>query len=300
MGDSHTNWTTMFFQIMFLICSVCNTHGVASTASPSCASDEYRAGQLCCFACPGGYRVHRDCTATANTLCSKCPDDTFKEGLSGQKQCSACTECDRGLGLKVKKWCTPTSDAECETRDGFFCRYRVHRDCTATTNSLCSKCPDGTFKEDLSGQKQCSACTECDPGLGLKVKKWCTPTSDAECETRDGFFCSETADKDTFSEATLSCQPHTICDSVGGVQIQPGTDSTDSTCIKYVAIVFIIIGCISFIILVLGAFFYRWRKIERDLTELEKLIDEMVSVITCLIQNTITCVNLAGSGGVIR
>ena len=29
-------------------------------------------------------------------------------------------------------------------------------------------------------------------------------------------------------------------------------------------------------------------------------IDELVSVITGLIQNTITCVNLAGSGGVIR
>ena len=31
-------------------------------------------------------------------------------------------------------------------------------------------------------------------------------------------------------------------------------------------------------------------------TELEKLIDEMVSVITGLIQNTIICVTLAGSG----
>ncbi|XP_056450752.1 tumor necrosis factor receptor superfamily member 23-like isoform X3 [Gadus chalcogrammus] len=249
----------MFLQILFLICSVCNTHGVASTASPSCASDEYRAGQLCCLACPGGYRVHRDCTATTNSLCSKCPDGTFKEGLSGQKQCSACTKC----------------------------------------------------------------------VTGLKVKKRCTPTSDTECEILDGFFCSDSADKDTFSEATLSCQPHTICDSVGGVQIQPGTDSTDSTCITYGAIAFIIIGCICFIIsLVLGALFYRWRKMERDLTEWEKLIDEMetreqrsecyalweqldkkkktqkqerkfdelidqllkVSVITGLIQNTIICV----------
>ncbi|CAL8253835.1 unnamed protein product [Arctogadus glacialis] len=78
-----------------------------------------------------------------------------------------------------------------------------------------------------------------------KVKKRCTPTSDAECEILDGFFCIVSADKDTFSKATLSCQPHTICDS--GVQIKPGTDSTDFTCIKYVAIGLIIIGCISFI-----------------------------------------------------
>ena len=34
--------------------------------------------------------------------------------------------------------------------------------------------------------------------------------------------------------------------------------------------------------------------------DLEKQIDTMVSVITGLIQNTIICVTLAGSGGVIR
>uniref|UniRef100_A0A8C5BQ69 TNFR-Cys domain-containing protein n=1 Tax=Gadus morhua TaxID=8049 RepID=A0A8C5BQ69_GADMO len=160
-----------------------------NTASPSCASDEYRAGQLCCLACTRGYRVHRDCTATANTLCSKCPDGTFKEGLSGQKQCSACTKCVRGQ--EVKKFCTPTSDTECEIPDGFFCSesffmisstksigkqhtltcsptgYRVHRDCSATTNTKCTKCPDGTFKEGLSGQKQCSNCTECVRGTSI-------------------------------------------------------------------------------------------------------------------------------------
>ncbi|XP_059909768.1 tumor necrosis factor receptor superfamily member 16-like isoform X1 [Gadus macrocephalus] len=275
MVEGHTNWTTMFLQIMFLIRSVCNTYGVASTASPSCTSDEYRVGQVCCLACPGGYRVHRDCTATANTLCSKCPDGTFKEGLSGQKQCSACTRC--VTGQKVKKSCTPTSDTVCESLDGFFCRYRVHRDCTATTNSSCSNGPEDTFKEDLSGQKQCSACTKC--VTGQKVKKSCTPTSDTECEIRDGFFCSESADKDTFSEATLSCQPHTKCDSVGGVQIQPGTDSTDSTCITYLTIVFMVMagmGCIGFIIaLVMGALFHRWLKMEWDLTEWEKLTDKM-------------------------
>ncbi|CAL8279845.1 unnamed protein product [Boreogadus saida] len=121
------------------------------------ASDEYRAGEFCCLACPGGYRVHRDCTATLITLCSKCPDGTFKEDLSGQKQCSNCTKC-------------------------------------------------------VTGQKE---------------KKSCTPTSDAECEIRDGFFCSESADKDTFPEATLSCQPHTISsgggNSVAALQLSSGS-----------------------------------------------------------------------------
>ncbi|CAL8279856.1 unnamed protein product [Boreogadus saida] len=258
------------------------------TLSSYCESDEYRAGQLCCLACPGGYRVRRDCTATTNTKCSRCPDDTFKEGLSGQKQCSACTKCDPGLGLKEKKSCTPTSDVLCKPLDGFFCidsrrggcrttqrhrlscspgqyigqrgtadedteclhctdgtfsngtsscqphttaastscpadeyragqvcclacpgGYRVRRDCTATTNTKCSRCPDDTFKEGLSGQKQCSACTECVTGLGLKEKKSCTPTSDVLCKPLDGFFCidSRRGGCRTTQRHRLSCSP---------------------------------------------------------------------------------------------
>ncbi|XP_030206217.1 tumor necrosis factor receptor superfamily member 14-like isoform X2 [Gadus morhua] len=247
MGDSHTNWTTMFLHILSLLCSVCNTYGVASTASPSCTSDEYRAGQVCCLACPGGYRVHRDCTATANTLCSKCPDGTFKEGLSGQKQCSNCTECGTGLGLKVKKSCSSTSDVLCKPLDGFFCIDSNGGGCRATQRHRLS-CSPGHYIGRIGTADEDRGCLHCTYG--------------------------------TFSNGTSSCQPHTTCDSVGGVQIQPGTDSTDSTCITYVAIVFIIIGCICFIIsLVLGALFYRRLKMEqeldRDLTEYKKQIDEM-------------------------
>ena len=133
MGDSHTNWTTMFLQILFLICSVCNTYGVASTASPSCPADEYRAGQLCCLACPGGKNP------STQLLSSCCPKYFCK--ISSTKS----------IGKQHILTFFPTG-------------YRVHRDCTATFNTLCSKCPDDTFKEDLSGQKQCSACTECVTG----------------------------------------------------------------------------------------------------------------------------------------
>ncbi|CAL8261333.1 unnamed protein product [Gadus morhua 'NCC'] len=124
---------------------------------------------------------------------------------------------------------------------------------------------EGTFQDGDNGREQCFACKLCDAGLGLKVKRPCTPTSDAVCEVLDGFFCSDsnrggrmaaqrhtvcspgqyigqrgTADKDTeclhctdgtFSNGTsTSCQNHTKCESVGLKLMKPGTDSTDSEC----------------------------------------------------------------------
>ncbi|CAL8233943.1 unnamed protein product [Arctogadus glacialis] len=62
--------------------------------------------------------TERDRSAAFHVLV--CPDGTFKEGLSGQKQCSACTKC--VTGQEVKKFCTPKSDTECEAQDGFFCK----------------------------------------------------------------------------------------------------------------------------------------------------------------------------------
>ncbi|XP_059909644.1 uncharacterized protein LOC132459247 isoform X3 [Gadus macrocephalus] len=242
MVEAHTKGITMFLAFMLTICSVSVICGVASTASPSCPKDEYRVGIECCPACPAGKQVSKDCEERSMTKCKNCSDGTFQKGPNVKKQCSNCTKCDAGLGLKVKKSCSSTSDAVCEVLDGFFCSDSNGGGCRVVQRH-----------------------TVCSPGQYIGQRG--TADKDTEC-----LPCAN----GTFSNGTSSCQPHTICDSVGGVQIQPGTDSTDSTCLKYVAIAFIIIGCICFIIsLVLGALFYRWLKIERDLTEWEKQIDEM-------------------------
>ncbi|CAL8280086.1 unnamed protein product [Boreogadus saida] len=159
-----------------------------------------------------------------------CPDGTFTAGHNEQKQCSTCTKCDEGLGLKVNKSCSSTSDAVCEVLDGFFCSNRNGSECrTARRHTVCS------------------------PGQYIGQRG--TADKDTEC-----LHCTD----GTFSNGTSSCQPHTICDS--GVQIKPGTDSTDSTCFHYVAIVFIIIGCIIPLIsiIALRAWVYRRRKMEKE------------------------------------
>ncbi|CAL8369525.1 unnamed protein product [Lota lota] len=141
----------------------------------------------------------------------------------------------------------------------------VNRHCTEYTSTSCALCTEGTFQDGGNGREQCFPCKNCDAGLGLKVKKSCTSTSDALCEPLDGYFCSDsnrggcmaaqrhtvcspgqyisqrgTADKDTeclqctdgtFSDGvSSSCQNHTKGESVGLKQIKPGNDSTDSEC----------------------------------------------------------------------
>ncbi|CAL8253965.1 unnamed protein product, partial [Arctogadus glacialis] len=201
---------------------------------------EYQVGGECCPTCPPGMYVSRHCTEYRSTSCASCTEGTFQDGNNGREQCFSCKHCDAGLGLKVKKLCSSTSDAVCEPLDEFFCSDSNRGGCRAAQRH-----------------------TVCSPGQYIGQRG--TADEDTEC-----LHCTD----GTFLNGTSSCQPHTTCDS--GVQVQPGTDSTDSTCITYVAIAFIIIGCICFIIsLVLGALFYRWLKMERELTELDKLIPKM-------------------------
>ncbi|XP_030223054.1 tumor necrosis factor receptor superfamily member 14-like isoform X3 [Gadus morhua] len=217
MVEAQTNLTNMFVTFM-LICSVFNTFNVAVAASIEClAPNEYLAGTECCPECPPGEHLVKDCTHGIITECSTCPDGTFQAGHTKEQQCSACTKCEAGLGLKVKKSCSSTSNAVCEVLDGFFCRDSNRGGCRAAQRHRLS----------------------CSPGQYIGQRG--TADKDTEC-----LHCTD----GTFSDGTRpSCKNHTKCDSVGGVQIQPGTDSTDSTCIHYVVIVVIIIGCISIIVL---------------------------------------------------
>ncbi|KAK0143411.1 Tumor necrosis factor receptor superfamily member 14 [Merluccius polli] len=365
----------------------------------NCRQREYRIGEDCCPTCPAGMYVTQHCTEFTSTSCRPCTEGTFQDNINGRERCFSCTNCDAGLGLKVKKFCTVTSDTLCENLDGYFCidsnrdgcvaaqrhmvcspgqhisqrgtkdkdteclqctsgtfsdgtstscqphtkcesvglkqiqpgsdstdsecgeqvqgsntglvagiitglvlllcialalmalwrkkivvncrqrEYRIGEDCCPTcppgmyvtqhctefTSTSCRPCKEGTFQDNMNGRERCFSCTNCDAGLGLKVKKLCTVTSDTLCENLDGYFCIDsnrdgcvaaqrhivcspgqhisqrgTADKDTeclqctngtFSDGTsTSCQPHTKCESVGRKQIQPGSDSTDSEC----------------------------------------------------------------------
>ncbi|CAL8279881.1 unnamed protein product [Boreogadus saida] len=131
------------------------------------------------------------------TKCSSCPDGTFQAGHNKEKQCSTCTKCDAGLGLKVKKSCSSTSDAVCEVLDGFFCSDSNRGGCRAAQRH--TVCSPGQYIGQRGAADEDTECPQCTHG--------------------------------TFSDgASLSCQPHSICESVGLKLMKPGTDSTDSEC----------------------------------------------------------------------
>ncbi|XP_045063263.1 tumor necrosis factor receptor superfamily member 14-like isoform X1 [Coregonus clupeaformis] len=145
-----------------------------------------------------------------------------------------------------------------------MCRpgYRVNSHCTKSTITSCVPCINSTFLDEPSEKTTCNNCTTCDPGLGLKVKQPCRPSSDTVCWTLEGFYCLDptkdgcraaqrhssckpgqyishtgTTSTDTvcadcpgktYSDGSLtSCQPHTECEFL---EIEPGTPWSDSEC----------------------------------------------------------------------
>ncbi|CAL8279900.1 unnamed protein product [Boreogadus saida] len=184
-------WPDMFYLVVF------NLIGHHAFASANCPPDEYRVGIECCPSCPPGWLVEKDCAERSMTKCSRCPEGTFQPGRNKLKQCSTCTKCDAGLGLKVKKSCSSTSDAVCEVLDGFFCSDSNGGGCRAAQRH-----------------------TVCSPGQYIALRG--AADKDTEClPCADGTFSGGTS---------TSCQPHARCDSVGLDLMKPGTDSTDSEC----------------------------------------------------------------------
>uniref|UniRef100_A0A4W6EP64 TNFR-Cys domain-containing protein n=1 Tax=Lates calcarifer TaxID=8187 RepID=A0A4W6EP64_LATCA len=136
---------------------------VFSGSSLTCHPAEYQTGNECCPMCPPGSRVKTDCTEFRSTSCLPCLEGTYMNQPTGLKNCFPCTNCS---GLKIKTSCTSTSDTVCEPLEGFYCMdvkdkgceaAQRHRHCepgqyiskkgTASTDTECSDCPDGTFSD---------------------------------------------------------------------------------------------------------------------------------------------------------
>ncbi|XP_051806105.1 tumor necrosis factor receptor superfamily member 14-like [Acanthochromis polyacanthus] len=163
----------------------------------TCHPAAYQIGNECCPMCPAGSRVKTDCTEFRMTSCLPCLKGTFVDKPTGQKKCFDCTNCDEGLGLKVKTSCTTTSNTVCEPLEGFYCIDPRGNNCVAA-------------------QKH----TICHPGQSINQ------TGTAFTDT----VCSDCSNG-TFSDGTFtSCQSHTQCESINLKLIKPGTSSTDAKC----------------------------------------------------------------------
>ncbi|XP_064153839.1 tumor necrosis factor receptor superfamily member 5-like isoform X2 [Anguilla rostrata] len=142
----------------------------------------------------------------------------------------------------------------------------LHEGCTEYASTSCVPCNQNTFSALPNRQPYCSSCTVCEPDLGLKTERECTPTSDTVCGPLDHHYCTKTDNKScsfaqkhticrpgqfiihngttsnntkcencpdkAFSNESFSayCKPHTDCQSLGLQEITAGTNTSDSEC----------------------------------------------------------------------
>uniref|UniRef100_A0A4W5JTK5 TNFR-Cys domain-containing protein n=1 Tax=Hucho hucho TaxID=62062 RepID=A0A4W5JTK5_9TELE len=163
----------------------------------ACGRAEYRIGDECCPMCSPGNHVHKHCTEFTSTSCVPCVDSTFLDEPNGLIKCKVCTNCDPGLGLKVKQPCRPSSDTVCGTLEGFYCLDPTKDGCRAA-------------------QKHSS----CKPGQYISHTG--TASTDTVCADCTG---------DTYSNGSFTaCQPHTECKSLGLQELRTGTNLSNSVC----------------------------------------------------------------------
>ncbi|XP_022241082.1 tumor necrosis factor receptor superfamily member 16-like isoform X1 [Limulus polyphemus] len=146
-----------------------------------------------CQSCPPGFGVKYKCTNTEETQCVPCRSgDTFSTTSDDETVCIKCSECPENSRLIEK--CNATHDIQCACEKGFymdteekFCKHcelcshgwGVARQCSATKNTMCRKCPPGTYSGLLSGTLGCELCTTCHESQIMLQE--CTPIQDTIC-----------------------------------------------------------------------------------------------------------------------
>ncbi|XP_048873844.1 tumor necrosis factor receptor superfamily member 14-like isoform X2 [Brienomyrus brachyistius] len=183
----------ILLQTYLIILLLCVNYNPCS----ACGQAEYKIGDECCPMCHPGSRVYRHCTALASTSCVPCPDSAFSDQPDSLGQCSPCTVCVKGLGVKTVTACTPSSDTVCGVLEGHYCINPYKGGCRAANKH-----------------------TACKPGQFIQQPG--TEYTDTVCED-----CSD----NSYSDGSFTaCKPHTHCESRGLVTVKAGDKAADSEC----------------------------------------------------------------------
>ncbi|XP_075800696.1 tumor necrosis factor receptor superfamily member 9 isoform X3 [Microtus pennsylvanicus] len=141
-------------------------------------TERTRALQDSCAKCEAGTFCEKD-----NPVCTSCPPSTYSS-TGGQPHCNICKVC-AGY-FRLKKPCSPTSNADCECIEGFHCLgpecAMCEKDCKPgqeLTEQGCKNCGFGTFN-DQNGGGTCRPWTNCSLG-GKSVLKNGTTEKDVIC-----------------------------------------------------------------------------------------------------------------------
>ncbi|MGH0137703.1 UNVERIFIED_CONTAM: hypothetical protein FKN15_040744, partial [Acipenser sinensis] len=128
--------------------------------------------------------------------CSPCPAHHYSENWHWDEKCQYCTVvCKEKQNFQHE--CNSTHNRLCKCMEGYHleiefcikhssCRsgYGVKKPGTSEDDTVCERCPEGYYSNELSATKPCIKHTNC-AELGLRTSSPGTATCDAVCDTNE-------------------------------------------------------------------------------------------------------------------
>ncbi|XP_039656092.1 tumor necrosis factor receptor superfamily member 5 isoform X2 [Perca fluviatilis] len=171
---------------------------VAMTAAqPQCDPlTEYELNGQCCKMCGPGTRMSSSSGTCQDPQCVECGDNEYQEKYTKETKCERQPYCDPNTNFQAVVHESKKKKSLCMCKDGFHCSSEecvtcvAHTNCepghwalrvgTHTVDTVCQKCPEGTFSNDSSWHSVCRKWTVCESGYHIQQRG--TDKSDNICE----------------------------------------------------------------------------------------------------------------------
>ncbi|XP_070695669.1 tumor necrosis factor receptor superfamily member 5 isoform X2 [Pempheris klunzingeri] len=168
-----------------------------TAAQPHCDPlTQYEQNGQCCKMCEPGTRMHLPLSTCQEPHCIQCGWDEYQDKYTTEPKCERQKYCDPKGNFEVDVSVTPKKRRACRCELGFHCSSEAcltcvqHRVCergygaqskgNQTHDTVCQRCPPGTFSDEISWDSDCEKWNECE--TGFHTKEAGTDTSDYVCE----------------------------------------------------------------------------------------------------------------------
>ncbi|XP_032377465.1 tumor necrosis factor receptor superfamily member 5 isoform X2 [Etheostoma spectabile] len=170
-----------------------------TTAQPQCDPlTEHELDGQCCKMCGPGTRMSSSSPPSScqDPQCVDCGDNEYQEKYTKETKCQRQPYCDPHKNFQTAVHKSKKKQSPCVCKEGFHCSskecitcvphtpckpgYGVQNIATHMEDTVCQKCPEGTFSNDSSWHSVCMEWTECESGY--RIRQSGTDVSDNICE----------------------------------------------------------------------------------------------------------------------
>ncbi|XP_034733185.1 tumor necrosis factor receptor superfamily member 5 isoform X1 [Etheostoma cragini] len=170
-----------------------------TTAQPQCDPlTEHELHGQCCKMCGPGTRMLSSSLPSScqDPQCVECGDNEYQEQYTKETKCQRQPYCDPHKNFQTVVHKSKEKQSPCVCKEGFHCSskecitcvphtlckpgYGVQNIATHMKDTVCQKCPEGTFSNDSSWHGVCMEWTVCESGYHIRQSG--TDVSDNICE----------------------------------------------------------------------------------------------------------------------